>query len=104
MLGRGPRDSEQEAREAIATARSYSEAMLRLGVRPAGGNHATLRKYADVCGISTDHFDRSGTRPPWREALPLTEVLVEASTYQRRSLKRRLFAEGIKQRECELCG
>jgi len=104
MFGRGPRYSEQEAREAIAAARSYSDAMLRLGVRPAGGNHATLKKYADIWGISTDHFDRGGTRPPWREAVPLTEVLVEGSTYQRRSLKRRLFAEGIKQRQCELCG
>jgi hypothetical protein len=78
--------------------------MLRLGVRPAGGNHATLKKYAGIWGISTDHFDWGGVRPPWREAKPLAEVLVKDSTYQRRSLKRRLFAEGIKQRRCELCG
>jgi hypothetical protein len=104
MSRRGPRYSEEQARQAIATAHSYSEAMRGLGVRPAGGNHATLKKYADIWGISTDHFNRDAVRPPWREAIPLVEVLVEGSTYQRRSVKRRLFAEGIKQRQCELCG
>jgi predicted nucleic acid-binding Zn ribbon protein len=37
-------------------------------------------------------------------AQPLEEVLVEGSTYSRRSLKRRLYAEGLKARRCELCG
>jgi hypothetical protein len=35
---------------------------------------------------------------------PLAEFLTENSTYSRSSLKRRLFAEGFKQRRCELCG
>jgi hypothetical protein len=50
--------------------------MVRLGVRPAGGNHATLKKYLALWGISTDHFDWGGARPPKREARPLEEVLV----------------------------
>jgi hypothetical protein len=40
------RYSEQAAREAIAASKSYSEA-LRLGMGAAGGNHVTLRKYAE---------------------------------------------------------
>jgi transposase-like protein len=31
-------------------------------------------------------------------------VLVENSTYERQSLKRRLFSEGLKERRCEMCG
>ncbi|MEO8686610.1 MAG: HNH endonuclease [Solirubrobacteraceae bacterium] len=31
-------------------------------------------------------------------------MLVEHSTYRRQSLKKRLYAEGLKQRRCELCG
>jgi hypothetical protein len=31
-------------------------------------------------------------------------VLVAGSAYSRQSLKRRLFAEGLKERRCELCG
>jgi len=76
MPRRGPRYSEEEARVAVAAARSHFDAMVRLGVRPAGGKHATLKKYLALWGISTDHFDWGGARPPKREALPLEEVLV----------------------------
>jgi hypothetical protein len=72
-------------------------------VRPAGGNHATLKKYAALWAIPTDHFGFDH-RPPTREPIPLADVLVEGSTYQRGALKRRLFAEGLKERRCELCG
>jgi transposase-like protein len=83
---------------------SYSEALVRLGLRPAGGNHATLKKHLTVWGISTAHFDPWRNVRPAREATPLAAILVERSTYPRNHLKRRLLAEGIKQRSCELCG
>ena len=52
------RYSEQAAREAIAASLSYSEALRKLGMRAAGGNHRTLRKYAErIWRIPTDHFD-----------------------------------------------
>ncbi len=35
---------------------------------------------------------------------PLAEVLVRGSTYRRHTLKARLYAEGLKERACELCG
>jgi hypothetical protein len=98
-----------EARAAIAESLSFSEALRKLGMRPAGGNHATLRRYAErVWKISTAHFDPDAAR---RDALrkanrprPLEQILVEHSSYCRRSLKRRLFREGLKQPICEMCG
>lgn len=36
--------------------------------------------------------------------MPLSEILVEGSTYSRGKLKERLYAEGLKQPRCELCG
>jgi hypothetical protein len=36
--------------------------------------------------------------------LPLSEILVEGSTYHRGHLKRRLLSEGVKEPRCELCG
>jgi hypothetical protein len=76
-------------------------------MRPAGGNHRTLRKYAEeIWRISVEHFDPNGVRrvAPRREPTPWAEVLVENSTYTRGVLKRRLLREGIKQARCELCG
>jgi len=107
MARPSPRYSEAEARRAIADSLSFTEALRKLGMRPAGGNHATLKKYVEIWNIPTDHFDPARAR---REALarrkitPLEEILVRDSTYSRGSLKRRLYAAGIKQRECELCG
>ena len=98
--------SEIEAREAIRTARSYSEALRNLGYRLAGGNHATLKKYVELWCIPTDHFDRSwASRTPGRRTrTPMAQILVERSTYSCAHLKDRLFEEGLKQRACELCG
>jgi hypothetical protein len=92
--------------ETVAVSRSISEVLRRLEMRPAGGNHSTVKKYVTLWGISTDHFDPSWARRQSnaRRAIPLAEVLVEASTYDRGQLKQRLYDAGLKERRCELCG
>lgn len=102
-----PRYTEGEARKAVAESLSYSEVLRRLGMRPAGGNHALLRKYIDtIWRIPTDHFDpgAAANRNLHKAAKPLAEILVKGSTYSRGKLKQRLFEEGLKGRACELCG
>jgi hypothetical protein len=107
-MARRLRFTEDEARAAIAASLSFSEALRRLGLRPAGGNHATLKKYVALWSIPVDHFDPHRAQ---RQALanahhrrPLSEVLVEHSTFSRGHLKERLYREGLKARICELCG
>jgi hypothetical protein len=103
---RKPRFTETDAREAIAESDCWSSALRRLGMRAAGGNHKTLQKWAELWEIPTDHFDagRARARANTMRARPLETVLVPNSTYTRGTLKRRLYAEGLKTRECELCG
>jgi ferredoxin len=103
---RSSRYTEQQVRDAVASATSLTDAVRQLGLRPAGGNHATVRRLIERLGLSTDHFD-----PVWvraqnlpRNAVPLDQVLVEYSTYSRGTLKRRLYEERLKDRRCELCG
>jgi len=105
-MGRGPRYSEAAAREAIAESRCWSDALRRLGMCPTGGGHAILKKYAELWEIPTSHFDpHAGRRRAGeRRRRPLGEILVRSSSYSRGSLKRRLYAEGIKERRCERCG
>src|SRR3954454_17827968 len=95
-----------DAAAVIAESRTYSDALRRLGLRPAGGNHAAIKKYAARWGISTAHFDHDTARVDHlrRPRKPLREILVDGSTYHRGHLKRRLLAEGLKQPRCELCG
>ena len=76
-------------------------------MRPAGGNWKTLQRYArEVWRIPTDHFDpNAGIRARAHDrGRPLNEIMVADSTYHRGHLKRRLYAEGLKERRCELCG
>ncbi len=97
--------TKEEAERAVAASKSYSEALRRLKLRPAGGNHRTLKKYVERWDISTEHFDPNwALRTRNRRRMPLDEILVEHSTYSRGHLKERLYDEGIKQRQCELCG
>jgi HNH endonuclease len=99
--------TEEEVRAAVAASQSYSEALRRLGLRAAGGNHRTIRKYVnEVWCIPTDHFDPAAARLVGlvRPAVPLASVLVAGSSYSRGTLKRRLLEEGLKRPECEMCG
>jgi hypothetical protein len=102
-----PRYGEEEARRAISQSLTYTEALRRLGMRAAGGNFRTIRRYAEeIWRIPVDHFDPDAARNRAlvRRPLPLPLVLVEGSTYCRTKLKRRLYDEGLKTRVCELCG
>jgi hypothetical protein len=104
------RYSEDEARVAIASSLSFAEALRKLGMRTGGGNWRTLKRYAtEVWHIPIDHFDPfAGQRVALArgrvKGQPLAELLVENSHCSRGNLKRRLYASGLKQRACELCG
>lgn len=102
-----PRYDEQATRKAVAESRSYSEALRRLGLRPAGGNLHLFKRYVDeIWQLPTAHFDAGASlrRSPSRIAKPLVEVLIEHSNYPRARLKERLYEEGYKKRSCEFCG
>src|SRR5690349_6149367 len=105
-MPRVSRHTEVHVRDAVGAAHSMAEALRLLGLRPAGGNHKTLKKLIDQYGISTEHFDPYWTQRWQRrpDATPLEAILVAHSTYSRNHLKRRLYDEGLKRRACELCG
>jgi HNH endonuclease len=98
--------SEQAARRAIQDAVCWSEALRALGYVPKGHNIRTLQRHVRRWGIDTGHFDPNlaRARANARQGTPMSEILVEGSAYSRGSLKKRLFAEGMKERRCELCG
>ena len=105
-MGRAVSYTEAQAREAVDRSMSYAEALRHMGMCSSGGGTATLKKWVERWGISTDHFDPyAGQRGPrTARRTPLAEVMVEDSTFNRGHLKARLFEEGLKERRCELCG
>ena len=98
--------TEEQAREAIVRSMSYAEALRSMGMCPSGGGTATLKKWVKRWGISTAHFDPYARQrgPRTARRIPLAEVMVENSSFNRGHLKNRLYEEGLKERRCELCG
>ena len=98
--------SEAGARAAIANSTCWADALRYLGYPVKGANYRTLQKWARRWVIETDHFDPDvGRRRAARKLqIPLDEVLVENSTYNRFNLKRRLVESGLLESRCELCG
>ncbi len=101
-----PRYSEQAAREAVASSKSYAEALRRLGMSSTGNSFRILQKYVRLWSIPVDHFDPHATMRARAAAgrVPLEEILRTGRAYSRGALKRRLYAEGYKERRCEACG
>ena len=94
----------------IYSSRSKQECLGKLGLSvSSAGNYDTLNKYIKMYDLNIDHFDNSGGYDKLKKynssiRKPLSEVLVENSTYSRHSLKERLYKEGLKERVCEMCG
>ena len=101
-----PPFSEADARAAIAASVCWADALRLLGYPVKGANYRTLQRWARRWDIDTGHFDpHIGRRRAARTMqIPLDEVLVENSTYNRFNLKRRLLAAGLLEPVCELCG
>lgn len=101
-----PPFSQSDLRDAIAVATCWADTLRALGYEVKGANHRTVQRWAAIWGISTDHFDPNlaRRRASKARAIPLEAALVENSSYPRGALKERLFAAGLKQRECEICG
>src|SRR4051794_12612108 len=107
FVSRGrPPFTEAQLRTAVRLAECWADVLRLVDLGTGGANRRTVRKYVELWGIPTDHFDPAAgpRRANQGRTAPLAEVLVEHSTYSRSALKKRVFAEGVKRRECEQCG
>ena len=92
-------------RDIISKSGTYTECLEKMGIRCAGGNYETLRKYIEKFEIDTSHFvDTRKIRRRSKSEIPIDSVLVENSKYNRSSLKKRLYESSLKTPICEMCG
>lgn len=93
---------------AVKTSRSVRQVIIKLGLRPAGGNYRHVKRIIEERGIDDSHFTGMG----WniglqfvpKAAIPLSEILKRKSDFQSHKLKNRLFKERLKLPICEMCG
>lgn len=100
--------TEQELRQAVFECRSVRQVIQRLGLIPAGGNYAQMKRYIAELGLDTSHFGGSswnkGLSGLIKPQITLEKILVEKSDFQSFKLKSRLFKAGLKIPMCEECG
>lgn len=85
---------------------SYSEVAKKLGLNHHFyGNRQTVKKYIEAFDISVKHFGNYRCGIKNNNKISLNEILVENSSYRdTRHIKEKLYKNGLKKRECELCG
>ncbi len=97
----------EDLNKVVKNSYSLREVIVKLGLVPAGGNYQQVKRVIEEQGLSTKHFTGQG----WRKnrtfsfvpRKSLKEILVKNSDFQSYKLKKRLYREGIKKPECELC-
>ncbi len=94
--------TDEEFVRAVAENRNIHSVLKALGMSCQRSNYRTVRRRVEKMGLDTSHW-RSRPSTPSRQR-PLEEVLVENSTYDRGSLKRRLAREGLLKERCAVCG
>lgn len=109
-MKRAEKYSKENFVKAIKNANSIKEALKNLNLRAAGGNYKVFHKYVKLYNLDISHFEARKLQNKAlmlnaiKNTIPLSEILVENSTFNRTHLKNRLYKEGLKKRECEMPG
>ncbi len=98
----------ENLQQAVKESTGFRGVLRKLGLVPAGGNYAQIKKYLLENNINYSHFTgrawNKGKKGYFRPFIPLADILKKGSTYQSYKLKRRLFRENLKKEACEMCG
>ena len=101
--------SKQELEFIVAKAESISDILVHFGLINKGHNYRTLKKRLIEDSIPFDHIklgphSNKGRKFETENKIPLSEILVENSSYTNRSrLKIRLFAARLLKNQCYIC-
>lgn len=99
--------SKEEFEEAIKKSLSIAGVCRELGIRPIGGNYATVKRWINKYGLDTSHFTGQAWNVGSRYRLVVPpksneEVFVENSTFSGNKIRKRLLQ--IREHKCDCCG
>jgi len=99
----------EQLAEIVSKATSIAEILRKIGYVEAGASYKTIRKRMTVDGIDFSHIPQGLGSNKFRHfhnknKIPLSDVLIDGSHYNRQGLKKRLIKEGLLKNECSICG
>ncbi len=101
--------TEEELRKAVSENISKRASLLALGLEAQGGGYKTIQRMIDVLNLDTSHWLGKGYLRGKshnfnkKSKIPLKDILVENSTYDRGRLKWKLIKENLLTYECFVC-
>ena len=97
--------SDEEFKNIVLNANSYSDCLRALGLRTSGGSSTDiLKRRIKELNCSIKHFNQTNKKS-YQAKYSLEEILVENSSYANiASLKKRLIKEGALEYKCAICG
>lgn len=104
------RYTKEDMLSAVRASKTIKEALEHLNIRAAGGNYKSFVEKSKKWDIDISHFLTFSevAKRNWEskkfKKVSLEEVLVQNSSYNRGSLKKRLYKEGLKKPICEMEG
>ena len=94
-----------ELPNAVKSSFSIREVLIKLGLRPAGGNYTQVQKGIEELNLDTSHFKKQG----WSKGLtfgpkrPLNAYLSNDYPIQSHKLRLRLLSEKVFPHKCNKC-
>ena len=94
----------------VSESESYKDCIEKLNLVYCGNSYTLVKYWIAKYNLSIEHFNsekqrlgRSHERIRANQ-IPLSELMIENSSYSRTCLKKRLYSSGLKKKKCELCG
>ncbi len=90
----------------VQNSSTYKEILQRFGLKNKGNNHKTLKSRIKELNIVTDHLKPNYfeiNKITEKKKIPLSEILICNSKYNRSHLKKRLIKEGLLKEKCSIC-
>lgn len=89
----------------VSSSGSWAEVCRQVGVVPATGAQSHIKKVASKFSLDSSHFLGQGwSKGKTYHRRNTSEYLVNPSFINSDKLRKRLIAEGIKEKACERCG
>jgi hypothetical protein len=107
-MARSFRWNDDQIRDAVKESISLRGTLIKIGLRPAGGNYATIARRIATLGLDTSHWlgqaHLRGKTHSWGKLIPLDQILTRGSSFSTFHLKERLLKAGLLPQACAHCG
>lgn len=100
------RYTDEQFAEAVRTSRSIRQVLIKIGLKPMGGNYSSCMNHIKLLELDMSHFTQSG----WSKGMkigpkrPLKEYLDNQHPIQSHKLRQRLLVENVLEKKCSCCG